>query len=223
MLIVLAPAASTDLTTLDAAKVECGPAGAADGAAVAALVRQASAACARFCNRRTFARETYRQTEWAGYRAPLGPWSAGPWDAWPGEPGPGGGIMLAADLEPDVSAVAVDGTTLDPAEWTVADGMLYRRAAGGGAACGLGWSGEVVVDYAAGFELPEGLPGDIERACLLAVRAWFFARGRDPYLRSDTTEGVGTVAYATAPAVAGGALPAEAAALLAPWRRVGGF
>jgi hypothetical protein len=196
MLEIITPAASHDLTVLDTARAELGGAPGVTDPEILALIGQASAACARACNRPTFARERVRQTE--HYRGP--------------EP-----IVLARDLNTAVVSVTDNGTALDSTGYLLTDGVLWRQSAGWrGAWC----YGATVIEYDSGFELLAGLPEDIERACLLVLRAWFFSRGRDPTIRSMSSEGIGMTQFA-APAAAG--LPPEAAQLLAPWRRLPGF
>jgi hypothetical protein len=196
MLTVLEAAASTDLTTLETARAEVG--GTTDDAALAALIRQASAACARYCNRPHFAREQYAQTaQWAGP------------------------FILERDLAPTIEAVSANGTALTTDDWQL-DGAVVSRP---GVAChAWGWpyGYPLTVTYRAGFDLLGSLPDDIERAALTVIRAWWFGRGRDPTIRSMSSEGIGMTQYATASAGAAG-LPAEAAAMLAPWRRLPGF
>jgi len=199
MLEIITPAASHDLTVLDTARAELGGAAGTTDAEVLALIGQASAACARACNRATFARERVRQTE-AGCAAPSP-------------------LVLARDLAPSIVSVADSGATLTTDDYMVADGLLWRQPYAWRTAWGCG---PVVVEYDAGFELLAGLPEDIERACLLVLRAWFFGRGRDPTIRSMSSEGIGMTQFAAASGGAEG-LPPEAMALLAPWRRLPGF
>jgi hypothetical protein len=72
------------------------------------------------------------------------------------------------------------------------------------------------VQYQAGYET---IPGDVEEACLRLCTARWWARGRDPSLRSQTQPTLGTREYWVG-AVPGqnGALPPEIEALVAPYR-----
>ena len=203
MLEILTPSPTNDLTTLEFARVELGTAGTDED--MQRLIARASAACLRFCNRRTFGRETLRQTE--NVRPWYSPYPIG---------ATGSGIMLDNELDVSIASVLDGDTTLAADEYFVEDGVLQRTA--NGARYGWCWGGPVVIEYAAGFD-PDTMPLDIEQACLSTMRAWHFGRGRDPYIRSQSAEGVGSVTYATGPAETGGALPAEAGALLSPWRR----
>lgn len=200
MLSIITPAATNDLTTLATARAEIGATvGTISDADVLALVGQASGACARACNRSTFGKEVLRQTEQSGTE---------------------GGIILARDLNVTVQAVTAAGLALTSDDWQVEDGQLWRISAG----YPYGWQYglPVVIDYTAGFSLIDELPPDIERACLLVLRAWYFARGRDPSVRSISSEGIGMTQFASASSDAGG-MPPDALALLAPWRRLPGF
>lgn len=65
---------------------------------------------------------------------------------------------------------------------------------------------------------PPPLPGDIEQACLLTIKAWWYGRQRDPALVSDRTLDQATT-YNPA-LLEGGALPPGAMRLLRDYRRV---
>lgn len=198
MLTVVEEALSYDLTTLDTAKAELQITGSADDAAIMRLIRQASAACARACGRPHFARELYEQSVEYCDPADFG----------------GGAVILDRDLEAEIVSVAVNGEALAAGNWRLEHGILRRVFPA------YAW-GAVTVRYFAGFELLGTLPDDIERACLVTMRAWHMGRDRDPAIRVAQTEGVGSTTYGTA-ATAGG-VTIEAAGLLAPWRRIRAF
>jgi hypothetical protein len=194
---VLEPAASQDLTTLDAVKAECGITGSADDALLGAMIRRASAACARYCNRPGFGRERVAQTERCS-----------------------GPVILERDLEPQIVSVTAGGAVLAEEDW-VLEGPVVRRPYG--SLWATLWPSPIVVEYWAGFELLATLPEDIEEACLIIVASKWHARGRDPSIRSMTTEGVGQVVFDTGAAAAEGypGIPPEASLRLEPWRRPG--
>lgn len=86
------------------------------------------------------------------------------------------------------------------------------------------WPGRYSVTYRAGWVVPDmsdaddnalpvTLPADIRQAVLTAARAFYSARDRDPLLKSESEQGVGSTSWATPDAVSGG-LPADAAAML---------
>jgi hypothetical protein len=196
MLTVLTPAVTHDLTKVEAVKLELGIAGDDQDAPLAAMIRQASEALARHCARTTFGEETYRQTERL----------AEPVEA----------IILERDLKIAVSAVTVNGEALDPAEWELEGSLLYRLSGDRRVA----WCpGVVAVEYTAGYVLPDGAPADLARACLLTVTALWHARGRDPMLRSESAEGVGTTQWFAGGGAASRGLPSDALALVEPYRK----
>lgn len=79
------------------------------------------------------------------------------------------------------------------------------------------------VAYTGGYILPgspgEDLPLDIQQAVLITAAATHLAGARDPMLRSQTADGVGSESYVANNDMAG--MPPQAAALLEPWRMVG--
>lgn len=196
MLTVVTPAASDALVSLEEVKAELGISGTSQDTYLTSLIQQASDALAHYCGRDTFARQVYRQTERiTGRRA---------------------SIVLDRDIDPAVSAVTEDGTVLDPAAWELDGSLLYRLSGDQRAAWGRG---VVVVDYAAGYTLPMSTPGDLARACLIAVTALWSAKGRDPMLRSESTEGVGATQWFAGGGAASRGLPSDALALIEPYRK----
>jgi hypothetical protein len=199
MLTILSAAVSQDLTTLAAARTECGLTDTSDDAILLPLIRQASAACARYCGRPHFGREHYEQTENTSRSS--------------------GALILERDLEPTVVSVMAAGAAVSASDYELQAGGVLRRV---GAHCySWAWPVPVVVNYYAGFTLLTTLPDDIERACLTVLRGWYYARRRDPTIRTIASEGIGMTAFA-AP-TSGDGFSAEAAAMLEPWRRLSGF
>jgi len=198
MLSIITPAPTIDLTTLEAAKAELRISGSAQDAALLVLIRQASDAIADFCGQ-PFGRETVEQTE--------------------GDMHGRSALVLERTLAPAIESVTAGGTALDAAAWAL-DGAVLRFGGWCGFGHGGGYWGSVVVRYSAGFELIAGLPYAVERACLVTVAAWYGARGRDPMLRGETVEGVGSFSYTTPAAGAGSVLPGDAEKLVRSYRRV---
>jgi hypothetical protein len=199
MLTILSAAVSQDLTTLAAARTECGLTDTSDDAILLPLIRQASAACARYCGRPHFGREHYEQTENTSRSS--------------------GALILERDLEPTVVSVTAAGAAVSASDYELQAGGVLRRV---GAHCySWAWPVPVVVNYYAGFTLLTTLPDDIERACLTVLRGWYYARRRDPTIRTITSEGIGMTAFATP--TSGDGFSLEAAAMLEPWRRLSGF
>jgi hypothetical protein len=202
MLTVVTPATTTRLTTIAAARDHLMVADDVSDILLGDWIDQASASIVEFCGR-PFARESVRET----FRGVCGY-----------------AIMLSRFPVVGTPAVVMDGTTLAASdlEWDAEAGLLYRMR-------GLdrfAWGCRVAaVTYTAGWLLPgqEGrdLPANIEQACLTMIAARYGARGRDPMLRSESTEGVGSASWiATADM---GALPPQAADLLTRYVRVSGF
>jgi hypothetical protein len=202
---VITPAPTIDLTTLDAAKTELRVSGSAQDATILDLIRQASDAIADYCGQ-PFGRELVEQTE-----IDMGGRSA---------------LVLERTLAPAIESVTAGGSSLDASAW-VLDGAILRFPGGhygghDGGHDGARYWGPVIVRYSAGFELVAGLPYAVERACLITVAAWYGARGRDPLLRGETVEGVGSFTYATPAAAAAGdsMLPGDAEKAVRRYRRI---
>lgn len=197
MLTVITPASSRDLTTLETLKAYLSITGSAQDTALALAIRQASDAITRYVGQ-TFARERVQQTERHCHSS--------------------GSIILDRSFAVTLNSVTYGDTALAATDWTLEGAVLrpypYSYQA-------RYWSyGEWIIDYWSGYELIGELPYDVERACLLACAGWQSGRGRDPLIRSETAEGVGSVSYAVTTAAGVGQLPAEALALLEPYRRL---
>lgn len=195
-LIITDPAASARLTTLDAVKAELGLAGSDQDAYAAGLIDQASAAIAAWCGR-SFAVEGIRETFHLDASDTL--------------------LLLSRWPVVEVTSVTVNGLEDSPGRAEVEAGLLYRLDANG---CRMSWPpGRIRVEYHAGYILPDDekrtLPADVERAALSMVKSWFFARGSNPMVRSESVEGISSVSYFD-PARAG--LTVEAEALLSAYR-----
>ena len=172
MLEILSPAATGDLTTLATAKRELGVTDAVQDARIVDLIREASDLVAQWCNRGGFGRETLRQTERL----------ASPVDV----------IVLQRDLGVVVTSVTEDGLALSANECERGGVLLYRLREN----VRVSWTARLVaVEYHAGFVLPDEAPPALERACLDLLAGLWHGLGRDPAIRNETTEGVGSVGY----------------------------
>ena len=160
------------------------------------LIGQASDVCARYCGRpEGFGRATVRQTE-RNVNLPC--------------------IILDRDIAPAITSVIEDGTTLAVTDYELDGSLLYRLSGD----YRIQWRATVLqVTYAAGYTLLTDLPQDIERACLIVLQAIYSSRGRDPHIRSESADGVGSVSYLD-PRSVSDALPAQAITLLQPWRKM---
>lgn len=200
MLVVVTPAASSALTTIDAVRAR-GVSEQTD-AMITAAIDEASSRVAGYCGRE-FGETAYRQTE-RGVCA--------------------NGIVLAA-AGPIVSlqSVVSDGAAMTEDTDFERDGFdLYRLASDRR----IFWSAsKVVVEYTCGWKLPgetvRNLPPAIEAACLALVTRGFAAGDRDPELVSESIAGVSRLEYAPfgsqkgAPSKDG--MPADVAAMLDPF------
>ncbi|WP_018389747.1 hypothetical protein [Ancylobacter sp. FA202] len=200
MLIVITPAAGRDLTTLPAVTAELGmEIGAQHEAYLRSLITHISRAIESWCGRSLACegvRETFHLTT------------------------PSAALILARFPIAVIVSVTTEAGALEPSLYEVdpGAGTLYRLTTSGAR---FAWSpGRVVVDYSAGFILPDaegrGLPEDIERAAILAVRNAFLTRGRDQTVRSEDVEGIASSTYGLP-----SALPADVTDLLAPYRLPG--
>ena len=198
MLTVVTAATSRRLTTVEAVKATLGITGADQDAQIGALIDRASGMIASYC-RRVFACERLRQRFERTYAT----------------------TITLARFPVAVRSVSTDGAALGIDAWAVDSeaGLLERLGPGG---CGRPWLGNATVaEYDAGYQLPgqaavEGvppLPADIEGACITLVSALRFSASRDPMLRSESTENVGSASWIASAEM--GALPPQVADALA--------
>ncbi|MBS1080842.1 hypothetical protein [Gluconobacter kondonii] len=121
-----------------------------------------------------------------------------------------------------VTAVLKDGNPLpipaDGWDYDVTCGILYPSEAQ------LWGPGRYILQYRAGWvapgqtdddgnAIPSTVPADVRSAVLTTARALYYAQSRDPLLKSESEQGVGSTSWAT-PDVSSGGLPSDAAALL---------
>ncbi|MFD1623892.1 hypothetical protein [Azospirillum griseum] len=202
MLTVITPATTRRLTTVAAIKAELSLVTGADDPFIADLIARASATVERFCNR-VFALETVRESVRLTVAADA--LSLGRW--------PvvsilsiieGGKALTSADYETDGGAGFIHRLTgLDRrCDWPV---------------------GKVTVEYTAGYVAPgqpgRTLPEDIERATIMLVKAGWFARSRDPMVRTEDVSGVMATTYWVGGFGAGVCLPPDVEGLLFPHRQ----
>ena len=184
-----ANAAARRLTT--AAKVQAVLFGGAttDTALLEALIDRVSAAAATYCNLArdangtplTFGREVCRATWRPGWTARTGSLMM-PWR-----------YPITA-----IGSVVADGVTLVSADYGMRDANLERLDSEGAL---IAWpAAGIVVDFTAGWDLTsqDTTPPDIEAAVIDQVKTMYLGRQRDPALRSETTESVGSATYSVA-------------------------
>lgn len=196
--IVAGPAAAR-LATVAALRAELGDeaAGKSDEA-LGALLDQASDQIARYCNR-VFGRQTIAQT----IRT----------DEAPTE------ILLAAVPVASIASVIEDGATIAAAAYEVDrdTGALSRLDNDRPAA----WlAAKTVVTFTAGWFLPgeasADLPASVQRAAVLLAAADAYGRGRDPWVKSESVEGVGSMSLVM-PSAGAAWMPPAVTELLRPF------
>ncbi len=217
--IVLQPAPATPLVTRASLKALLGITGTAQDRTLDDLVAQASASAARYCNRATFAVETLRDDVWPNRQMSS---TSCAFALPPTE----GCIQLSRWPVTAVTAIVADGTSLvasDPATGSLAGadvavdtarGQMLRLGAGG---IPIAWcNGAVSTIYAAGYAV---VPPDLADAVARMVKAQYFARTRDPQVRSESIPGVHEASYwfGAGPGSSGG-LPPDIVAILDTYR-----
>lgn len=201
LLTVTGAATERKLTTAAALRAEIGASTSeASDARLDDLILRASRAIESYCGR-TFAKETLSEV----FRCPYGP-------------------LLALTRYPvaTLTSVTEDGTVLDGTAYetdTVA-GRIYRLSSD----ARICWSAaKVTVVYDAGFILPptggSTLPPDVEAAALKLAAGLHFGAARDPLIKGESADGIGSVDYWVGGTPgASGELPPDVLALLASYR-----
>jgi hypothetical protein len=189
---VIIAAAEYNLTTLENVESELNSYDPALHGLFGQYIAAATSAIEAWCNRR-FAVETVSET----FNIP----ASQPW------------LVLRKTPVSAVSSITVDGVAYD------LTGLALDKATGIIRGC---WRGDIVVNYAGGYTLPNvspmTLPASIERACLATVTFYVNQRAKDISVKSESVENVGSrqYFYGSDPMT----LPLEAQALLEPYRIV---
>lgn len=203
VLTVVTPAAAQDLATLAMAATECGSTVSAIPD-LGLLVAAASEAVVNYTGR-AWVREAVREV-------------------WRGDGRRVRALLLRRTPVYEITAVSVDGVALNLAteiECDTGAGTLHRLDLD----ARIDWGGRVVVvEYVGGYLAPgatgSNMPAVVQRAVAKIVAGWYHGQGRDPRLRSQTTEDVGSKSWVD-PSADDLGLPPGIAALLDPlrWRR----
>ena len=125
-------------------------------------------------------------------------------------------LILSERPVTSIEALNIDGDATDATALDLDEnaGLLLRPH---NCALGAWWAHKIVVIYTAGYLVPgqpgRDLPANLERACLDTAKGLFHAADRDPQLRSEAAQGVGSTSWLD-PDVAGGGLPQGVAAML---------
>jgi uncharacterized phiE125 gp8 family phage protein len=199
MLEVVTPAATFDLTTVEAVNAELGLDTGENDALIAGYVASASDQIARYCKRVLVAQE-YAETFYTNtYRNEL---------------------LLSEYPVSEIASIDENGVPLDEDAFRVnADtGAVIRRRNGD-----IAWwpdASTIIIDYLAGYDNNTGgapdLPPAIERAAILLSAMGYRARGRDPAVRT-VQHGDSSVSFGFGPvATDASGLAPELIALLRP-------
>lgn len=221
MLVVNTAATSTQLCSLAAVKDELCLTDTSADAYLSRAIDWASAAVLRYVNR-VLAQETVTETIRLN-RAGGGYFDAA-WNVQGGTPRRLQQVVLTRYPVISIASVISGDDTLAAGtdyECDLELGELYRMINDARA-----WfnARKIVVQYTAGYKLPNDgtartLPADVERAAILGVSAMYAARRRDPLLRSETVDQVGSSSWLD-PQSGNGGLPMAATAMLEPYRRI---
>ena len=176
MLTIVTPAESFDLTLLATVKAELGITDREEDGNLARWITQASTTIAQYCNR-VFAQETVSETFRPRCREE--------------------GLLLARFPVSAIMSVVENDITLT----AVTD---YELAGNGGSSIltrlrnDRDWTwpiGKIVVTYTAGYAGLADLPDGIERAAIVMVNQYRYSADRDPQLRGEQTQNVGSSSY----------------------------
>lgn len=220
MLIVQTPAAKTDLTTLAAVKAELGLTDGKDNEWLSLQIQVASQVAVNYLNiveaddsTVTLGQETLVET----YRVHHSRYLSRRLDSERTEY-----LLLSRRPVTSIASVVQDGVTLDPTEYEVdGTGALKHLSSDRP----TDWNGnKVIVTYTAGWLLPgqqgRNLPPDIESATIGLVKAAWYARKRDPNLKSQNIPGVIDEAFFFRSPEPGAPLPEEIAQKLNRHRQI---
>jgi hypothetical protein len=215
VLAVITPARTRDLTTLATVKDEFGIKDTKSDVRLRRWIRDASGAIETY-TRRIWATETVVETFYHRHG------SAGSYRLWtyPTRHGISLGALphslcLARYPVSGVASITEDDTALVTTDYRLdgTQGILYRLSADGSP---VEWFGsETIVTYTAGYDLLDGLPPEVEQACLTLLKHRWSSRDRDPLLRQINVPGVQEETYWVGGIGDNGAMPPEVAGLLA--------
>jgi hypothetical protein len=187
MLTVIAPNTKRDLTKLATVKAEMGITDRDSDAKLKVLITQASGIVAEYCNR-VFAIETVSETFRRGHH------SSQPF-SFPAVHHRGNHeLVLHRYPVTEIVSVTENDTLLDSTmyELNPTEGTLLRLCSDQYSH----WaSGKTTVVYSAGFTLPDGLPAGVERATIMLVKQFALSGDRDPMVRAETSDGVGSTNF----------------------------
>lgn len=204
---VVTPPSSTDVTTLARVKSELGITVSTYDTLLEAKINEASSDIYAYL-RRDLARATVSERIWDFDSSTTR-------------------IVLSRRPVVSIASVTLDDVAVTTAEYRLdaESGILYALDLNSDASV---WciTDEIVIQYVAGYIMPGesgvNLPAAIEGAAVELVSSYWFARGRDPTIRSENVPGLAAVTYWVG-AVGGdeSMLPPGVVAKLAPWKHRG--
>ena len=210
MLVVSSAADNTALTTLEEVKAQLSITATDEDTYLESAITRATAAVCTYLNvptatdgTRTLGRETLVETLRLKTYEPF--------------------IVLGRYPISSIASITEDGTTVDASEYEIRGaGIVARLTDDDSTKCWL--PVKIVVTYTAGWLLPDddsrNLPQDIEDAAIALIKAARFNRTRDPLLRSENILESLYSYTLFSPSDKDGVMPADVAALLAPYRNV---
>lgn len=219
-LVVVTPAPSQDLVTLEDARSELGIKNRQQDARIKRYISQASAAIARYTER-VWRQETVTEAFFLGY----GTRGSACWGnhlGWPHRHhSDGSQVPLVLKRFPSIAVtqLTVGGIAVDPETYRVDPdkGLLWRDWEVEDTSEATWGMGRTVVDYTGGYATIEDVPPDVQQACFTQIRRLFYAGNRDPTVRSIDVDGVQAETYWVGAIGENGAILPEAASLLAPY------
>lgn len=189
-MIVLSGGGETDLVALATVKAELGIEDSQSDAVLERHIDVATARIGRYCARTHFASATAVETlRLVRVQS--------------------GALWLRHWPVASIASVVEDGVALAAGDYELEDGrQLWRLDGADNRSC---WpAAKIVVTYAGGYTLPSGCPADLAQQCIDLVKLLWNARDRDPAVKGESADGIGSVEYWVG-ATGSDALPPEIA------------
>lgn len=203
---ITVPAGSYDLADIDDVKAELDITGSTQDALLNRYISAASVAIEQYCNRR-FVQETVKDEFWPDrelYAFQVSPTIQSlQMSRWP--VGAVSSVTENGDALTDATDYRVDKDT--GGLWRL-DGLAYPFV----------WKAwPIVATYQGGYS---DIPADVQDACIRLVKARYLAKGRDPFMKSESIPGVRDVSYWIATGSDAGNMPPDVADILNNYRQV---
>ena len=197
-IVTVTDAAQTqDLTRLETVKLELGLTANGEDDQIRVWIRQASSIIDGYLNR-TLALESVSESFRPDHRLPSRPMPS---------------LRLSRFPIDAIVSVTEDGVLLTTSDYEAdADNAMLWRLSDGKQAY---WAtANIVVAYSAGYDLLDGLPHEIERACISIVKMLRSHAHRDPFAKRVEIPDVRTVDYWVGQVGAVGSVPPEVTSIL---------